>query len=58
MPASVPMSRTELLDLMPYAVALGIVLEEATPALTRGSLTWAPERCTVDSALRRTDVAG
>jgi 1,4-dihydroxy-2-naphthoyl-CoA hydrolase len=51
MPASLPMSRTELLALMPYAVALGVVLEEATAALTRGSLPWSPNRCTVDSAL-------
>jgi uncharacterized protein (TIGR00369 family) len=51
MPASLPMSRTELLALMPYAVALGIVLEEATPSLTRGSLRWSPNRCTVDSAM-------
>ncbi len=46
-----PMTRSDLLALMPHAVALGIVLEEATPALTRGSLRWAPERCTVDSAM-------
>ena len=45
------MSRTELLSLMPYAVALGVVLDEATPSLTRGSLPWAPGRCTVDSAM-------
>ncbi|HKT01209.1 MAG TPA: PaaI family thioesterase [Rugosimonospora sp.] len=51
MSTSLPMSRTELLSLMPYAVALGIVLEEATPSLTTGSLPWSPGRCTVDSAM-------
>jgi uncharacterized protein (TIGR00369 family) len=45
------MTRNDLLTLMPYAVALGIVLEDATPSLTRGSLRWAPDRCTVDSAM-------
>jgi 1,4-dihydroxy-2-naphthoyl-CoA hydrolase len=51
MAAPLPMSRRELLVLMPYATALGIVLEEATPEFTRGSLDWAPDRCTVDSAM-------
>ncbi|MEN3308260.1 MAG: 1,4-dihydroxy-2-naphthoyl-CoA hydrolase [Micromonosporaceae bacterium] len=46
-----PMTRNDLLALMPYAVALGIVLEEATPSLTKGSLRWSPDRCTVDSAM-------
>ncbi len=51
MATSLPMSRTELLALMPYAVQLGIVLEEATPTVTRASLRWAADRCTVDSAM-------
>ncbi len=51
MAAPTPLSRRELLSLMPYATALGIVLEEATPTLTRGSVEWAPNRCTVDSAM-------
>jgi 1,4-dihydroxy-2-naphthoyl-CoA hydrolase len=51
MPASLPMSRTELLSLMPYAVALGVTLAEATPELTRGTLHWSPNRCGVDSAM-------
>jgi 1,4-dihydroxy-2-naphthoyl-CoA hydrolase len=51
MAAPLPMSRTELLALMPYAVALGIVLEEATPKLARATLRWSPQRCTVDSAM-------
>ncbi len=36
----------DLLTLMPYAVALGIELESATPDLAVGHLDWAPERCT------------
>ncbi|GAA5182693.1 PaaI family thioesterase [Rugosimonospora acidiphila] len=51
MAAPLPMSRRELLALMPYATALGIVLDEATPGLTRGWVDWAPNRCTVDSAM-------
>jgi len=51
MPAQLPMSLSELLALMPYATALGVVLEEATPQLTRGSLDWSPNRCTVDKAM-------
>lgn len=51
MPASLPLSRTELLSLMPYAVALGVTLTEATPELTQGTLHWSPNRCGVDSAM-------
>lgn len=51
MTASLPITRVDLLALMPYAVALGIVLEEATPSVTRGSLRWAPGRCTVEGAM-------
>jgi 1,4-dihydroxy-2-naphthoyl-CoA hydrolase len=36
----------QLLAMMPYAIALGIELREATPSLVAGSLAWAPERCT------------
>ena len=36
---------------MPFAASLGIVLEEATPQVCRGSLAWMPERCTVDTAM-------
>ncbi len=46
-----PLSRRELVALMPFAATLGIVLDEATPQLTRGSLAWMPERCTVDTAM-------
>jgi uncharacterized protein (TIGR00369 family) len=51
MTTSPPLSRTELVALMPFAAALGIVLDEATPALCRGSLAWSRERCTVDTAM-------
>jgi uncharacterized protein (TIGR00369 family) len=51
MVAPLPLSRRELLTLMPYATALGIVLHDVSPSLTRGSLAWAPDRCTVDSAM-------
>jgi 1,4-dihydroxy-2-naphthoyl-CoA hydrolase len=51
MTTSPPLSRTELVALMPFAAALGIVLDEATPARCRGSLAWAPDRCTVDTAM-------
>ena len=36
----------ELRDSMPLAALLGVELLEATPALVRGQLEWAPERCT------------
>jgi 1,4-dihydroxy-2-naphthoyl-CoA hydrolase len=36
---------------IPYAAVLGIVLEEATPQLARGSLSWSPERCTTSGVM-------
>jgi uncharacterized protein (TIGR00369 family) len=36
----------QLRDLMPLAGLLGIEILEASPELVRGSLAWAPERCT------------
>jgi 1,4-dihydroxy-2-naphthoyl-CoA hydrolase len=51
MTMSPPLSRRELVALMPFAASLGIVLDEATPQLCRGSLAWLPERCTVDTAM-------
>jgi uncharacterized protein (TIGR00369 family) len=36
----------ELLALMPFAVATGIVLDRAAPDEVAGHLPWAPERCT------------
>jgi uncharacterized protein (TIGR00369 family) len=51
MTVSPPLSRRELVALMPFAASLGIVLDEATPQLCRGSLAWMPDRCTVDTAM-------
>jgi 1,4-dihydroxy-2-naphthoyl-CoA hydrolase len=31
---------------MPFAAALGVVLDAARPDEVRGRLAWAPERCT------------
>ncbi len=36
---------------MPYAVGNDIVLHEATAVLVRGSMAWAPERCTTAGML-------
>jgi len=36
----------QLRDLMPFAVKLGIEIDEATPKAVRGRLAWAPELCT------------
>ena len=36
----------QLQELMPFAVALGIELEQPSPERAAGSLAWAPERCT------------
>jgi 1,4-dihydroxy-2-naphthoyl-CoA hydrolase len=40
-----------LLQLMPFAVALGIELDAADPAEVRGRLAWAPERCTAGGVM-------
>ena len=37
---------TQIRDLMPFAVVLGMELLEAAPEQVRGSLAWSPERCT------------
>jgi 1,4-dihydroxy-2-naphthoyl-CoA hydrolase len=44
-------SPAELLAAIPYAAGLGIALDEAAPHLVRGSLPWAPERCTTSGVL-------
>jgi 1,4-dihydroxy-2-naphthoyl-CoA hydrolase len=36
----------QLRDAMPFAALIGVELLDATPELVRGSLAWAPERCT------------
>jgi 1,4-dihydroxy-2-naphthoyl-CoA hydrolase len=51
MTESTPPDPGQLLAMMPYAAALGIELHEATPALTTGSLRWAPERCTAGGVM-------
>jgi 1,4-dihydroxy-2-naphthoyl-CoA hydrolase len=36
----------QIRDAMPFAALIGVELLDATPELVRGSLAWAPERCT------------
>ncbi len=40
-----------LVDMMPFAAGLGIVLDAAAPDEIRGRLPWAPERCTTGGIL-------
>ncbi len=40
-----------LLELMPFAGRLGIVVDAATPTEVRGRLPWAPELCTAGGVL-------
>jgi 1,4-dihydroxy-2-naphthoyl-CoA hydrolase len=48
-PADLPTA--DLLATIPYSVALGMTLDEATPQLVRGSLPWSPERCTTSGVM-------
>ena len=41
-----PGTERELLELMPFAVTLGIELDAASAREVRGRLAWSPERCT------------
>jgi uncharacterized protein (TIGR00369 family) len=41
----------ELLELMPFAVTLGIELDAASAGEVRGHLAWSPERCTAGGIL-------
>ncbi|GAA4462161.1 PaaI family thioesterase [Phytohabitans houttuyneae] len=41
----------KLIALMPYGLALGIRLREATAEVVRGSLDWSAERCTTGGVL-------
>ena len=41
----------DLLGLVPFARALGIVLDAADKSEVRGRLAWAPERCTAGGVL-------
>jgi 1,4-dihydroxy-2-naphthoyl-CoA hydrolase len=45
------LSPADLLATIPYSVALGMTLDEATPQLVRGSLPWSPERCTTSGVM-------
>jgi uncharacterized protein (TIGR00369 family) len=40
-----------LVDMMPFAAGLGIVLDAAAPEEIRGRMPWAPERCTTGGIL-------
>jgi 1,4-dihydroxy-2-naphthoyl-CoA hydrolase len=46
-----PTQLAEALATMPFSVGLGIEIQEATKDEVRGSLAWAPERCTIGGAL-------
>jgi uncharacterized protein (TIGR00369 family) len=46
-----PETARELLELMPFAVALGIELDAASAGEVRGHLAWSPERCTAGGIL-------
>jgi uncharacterized protein (TIGR00369 family) len=42
---------TRIRDLMPFAVLIGIELDEVGPELVRATMQWAPERCTTGGVL-------
>jgi 1,4-dihydroxy-2-naphthoyl-CoA hydrolase len=46
-----PGTDRELLELMPYAVTLGIGLDAASAREVRGHLAWSPELCTAGGIL-------
>jgi len=41
----------QIRDTMPFAALIGAELIEATPAVVRGRMEWAPERCTAGGLL-------
>jgi len=49
-PTAVP-DPGDLLAMMPFAVALGLTVEEASAECVRASLPWAPGRCTAGGIL-------
>ena len=51
MPETADPSPADVLATIPYSVALGMTLDEATPQLVRGSLPWSPERCTTSEVM-------
>jgi 1,4-dihydroxy-2-naphthoyl-CoA hydrolase len=50
-PETADQSPADLLATIPYSVALGMTLDEATPQLVRGRLPWSPERCTTSGVM-------
>jgi 1,4-dihydroxy-2-naphthoyl-CoA hydrolase len=42
---------TQIRDTMPFAVLIGVELTETSPELVRGTLAFAPERCTAGELL-------
>ena len=46
-----PETARELVELMPFAVTLGIELDAVSAGEVRGHLAWSPERCTVGGIL-------
>ena len=48
---SAPPSASELRNLMPFAIMLGIEIDEAGPDLVKGHMPWSPERCTAGGIL-------
>jgi 1,4-dihydroxy-2-naphthoyl-CoA hydrolase len=50
-PETTDPSPADVLATIPYSVALGMTLDEATPQLVRGSLPWSPERCTTSGVM-------
>ncbi len=51
MSETAPLSASELRDLVPFAVMLGIEIDEAGPDLVKGHLPWSPERCTAGGTM-------
>ena len=51
MAAMSPQELDALVGSMPFAVAAGVGLTEASPAEVRGELAWSADRCTIGGAL-------
>lgn len=49
--ARAPDDPRRLLELMPFAAGLGIVVDAAAPTEVRGRLPWAPDLCTAGGVL-------
>jgi 1,4-dihydroxy-2-naphthoyl-CoA hydrolase len=50
-PEPADLSPADLLATIPYSVALGMTLDEATPQLVHGSLPWSPQQCTTSGVM-------